>query len=124
MKGNKSFLTFIKSVPHAPILILAAVVGLAVMLIPSAPQSEEESSESALSRMCSQCEGVGECTVMIVYSEYKDSYLYSESTQRVESVLVLCEGGDSAQVRYRLTELICSLYGIGANRVNVQRLSK
>ena len=47
-----------------------------------------------------------------------------KETDEVFSVAVICEGADDVSVRARLTELITSLYGIGANRVSIVKLEK
>ena len=42
----------------------------------------------------------------------------------VFAVAILCEGAESPKVRQKLTELVCSIYGIGSNRVTIQPLAK
>ena len=74
-----------------------------------------QTDEERVAEMCSLIDGVGECRVMMTY---RDS-----SEEKVYAVLVLCEGGESVLVREKITSLFCSLYGIGANRVEIQRLS-
>lgn len=70
--------------------------------------------EERLSALCEAIEGVGECNVMLSYSP----------SGRVESAAIICEGADSVYVREKLTELITSLYGIGTNRISIQKLGK
>ena len=70
--------------------------------------------ESRAAEMCSLMDGVGECRVMITY--------HPDDPDRVYAVLVLCEGAESVSVRSRITSLFCSLYGIGAHRVEIDRL--
>jgi hypothetical protein len=42
----------------------------------------------------------------------------------VFAVAILCEGAESPRVQKKLTELVCSMYGIGSNRVTIQPLAK
>ena len=65
--------------------------------------------------MCSMTEGVGECRVMITYSADGKS---------VYGVAVLCEGAESPEVRANVTELLASLFGIGANRISILKIDK
>lgn len=74
-----------------------------------------EGLEARLADMCSEIDGVGECRVMITYSEDGES---------VYAVAVLCDGGDSVAVRERITELMVSLFGIGSNRISVLKIKK
>ena len=57
---------------------------------------------------------------MIYYQ--KASSRYDE--QKVESVVVICEGGDSVKVKKCLTEMLSSFFGIGSNRVKVEKMKK
>ena len=41
----------------------------------------------------------------------------------VYAVAVICRGADNPKVRERLTELITSMYGIGANRISIQKMA-
>ena len=42
----------------------------------------------------------------------------------VYAVAVLCDGAESALVRERLTSLVCSLFGVGANRVEILKIKE
>jgi hypothetical protein len=41
--------------------------------------------------------------------------------ETVESVIVICDGADSSQVRLTLTEMLSSFFGIGANRIRIEK---
>lgn len=116
MKSDFSFLTFIKKQDKGFILLIIGAIALALLLIPSGSKKAEEPVElddaARLEELCSQIEGVGECRVMVTY---KGGEVYA--------VAVICKGADSPKVRERLTDLITSMYGIGANRVTVQPMS-
>ena len=40
----------------------------------------------------------------------------------VFGVIILCEGAESVTVRERLSDLLSSLYGIGANRISILKI--
>lgn len=119
-KSEKSFLDFLSSSPIAFKVGVLVVIGLLMMLLSGvggnkSDEPKEVGEEERLSEMCSLMDGVGECRVMITYKEI-------DGESRVYAALVLCEGGESVKVQERITSLCCSLYGIGANRVEVGQL--
>lgn len=93
-------------------IILIFIGGLGGKTAPDNTPTEEDRA----AEMCAMMDGVGECRVMMTYHPDDDT--------RVYAVLVLCDGADSVTVRESVTSLFCSLYGIGANRVEVRRLVK
>ena len=93
------------------------IIGLLLIILSGMPtenQAEIHTEEDRVAEMCSLIEGVGDCRVMMTYKNGSDD---------VYAVLVLCDGGESVTVREKITSLFCSLYGIGAHRVEIQRLS-
>ena len=50
---------------------------------------------------------------------YKGSKLTESRPPEVLGVTVVCDGGDNATVRARLTEMLSALFGIGSNRIAV-----
>ena len=94
------------------------VLGLVLILlsgIDNEKVAEPEGEEARAAEMCSLIEGVGECRVMMTYKDSDEREVYA--------VLVICEGGESAEVREKITSMFCALYGIGAHRVEIERLS-
>lgn len=92
-------------------------MGLLLILLSTLSVEEKTvnvGEEERVAEMCSLIDGVGECRVMMTYKNAKEEEVYA--------VLVLCEGGESVAVREKITSLFCSLYGIGAHRVEIQRL--
>ena len=69
--------------------------------------------DERVAEICSMTEGVGDCRVMITYTDSGDVF----------GVAILCEGAESAQVRDRLTSLICSVFGIGSHRVEILKIT-
>lgn len=93
------------------------VIGLLLILLSGLfgeKPAKEQTEEQRVAEMCSLMEGVGECRVMMTYEK--------DSADEVYAVLVLCDGGESVAVREKITSLLCSLYGIGSHRVEIQRL--
>ena len=117
MKSDFSFLAFIKKQDKSVIILIVGVLVLALLLIPSGDKKEavadKEDDETRLEELCAQIDGVGECRVMVTY---KNGEVYA--------VAVVCRGAESPKVRERLTEVIMSVYGIGANRVAIQPMVK
>ena len=84
----------------------------------------KEALEKRLEKLCSEVDGVGKCTVMVTFSRgeentYKGSQLTESKPPEVLGVTVVCDGGDSAQVKARISQMLCALFDIGANRVAV-----
>lgn len=122
-KSDNRFLQFISSAPAAVKIGLVGLLAVALMLSASLFSGGEEDSagevdelEENLAVLCSAVEGVGECRVMITYRDTESGEIYA--------VAVLCEGADSVDVRSDLTELIGSLFGIGANRIAILKIDK
>ena len=108
---------FISSLGSAPRIVAVLILGAVLLIFGSINLGEDKKmgEEDRIAEMCSMTEGVGECRAVVTYSE---------DGERVYAVALFCEGADSVEVRKRLTETVCSLYGIGAHRVSVIRLSK
>ena len=138
---SESFTAFAKQKKNL-LLLMCAVVGVALVLLPlffggEASQSDggddslEEYKlrlEEELSELCSDIYGVGRCRVKISFSsgfrfEYKGSALVEKFLPEIDGVTVLCEGAGSSEVRREISGLISALYGIGQNRICVLKLS-
>ena len=84
--------------------------------------------EAELASICSDVRGVGACRVFVTFergeqNSYKGSVLIESKPPKVQGVTVVCRGADTARVRSEITEMICALFGIGANRVAVLKLN-
>lgn len=118
MKSDKNFLEFIKSSDKTSVLSLVFILGISLILIGSMTfKSSSKNEEKRVEELCSMIDGVGECRVMMTYRE-------SDGEDRVYAVTILCSGAESVRVRSDLTEMVCSLYGIGHNRVEILLLEK
>ena len=90
-----------------PILIL--VVGLMLMLLPTAEKKQErgaESEQEALAQLLSKTQGVGEARVPI-----------SDS-----GVVVACVGASNAAVRLDIIRAVGSYTGFGSDKITILNL--
>ena len=116
---DKIFLRYVKDKRNAAFVIIALAIGLILIFIGSAEENEtvEVGKEDKISAMCSKIEGVGECEVILYYSDSRD-------VERVESIIVICDGADSVEVKSRLISMLSSFFGIGTNRIRVERRAR
>lgn len=118
--SDKSFRDFLGSGSYAVKVGIVAILALVLILVGSpgsgAESKDATSEEERLAEICSLAEGVGECRVMVTYREV-------DGESEVYAVAVLCQGAESPNVRERITSLICSLYGIGAHRVEIVKIN-
>ena len=118
LKWDKGFSEFLSADKSAVKLVGLMVIGVALIFIGSLSTRTVDSTtiintdEQRVAEMCSMIEGVGECRVMMTYTN-----------DEVFAVLVVCDGAESVSVREKITSLFTSLYGIGSNRVEIQQLN-
>ena len=131
------FTAFLKTHWRAVLLASLGVVLILFSILPRghSATAEEltlekygEALEERVGAMCSSVEGVGRCKVFITFergeqSSYKGSTLIEEKPPKVLGVVVACRGADSDSVRADLTEMLCALFGIGANRIAILKLN-
>ena len=111
-KSDSGVMEFLRSKSLILPVVLAAI-GLVLLLYSGGVGTNNvDGEEKRAEQICSSVSGVGECTVMMTYRE-------SDGESKVYAVAIVCDGADDARVRRDLTELICSLYGIGSHRVTV-----
>ena len=119
--GNK-FLRSLKGKKETVIILIVLALGLILLFAGGKEEGEasieEEGLEERIAVACSTVDGVGECSVYIYFSK-DDS---RDKAERVESVIVVCEGADSVSVRLRLTEMLSSFFGIGTNRIRIEKM--
>ena len=102
---------------------IAIVLGLGLILIFIGSSSNETDkieigTEERIAAACSGVDGVGDCSVLVYYAP-SDS---ADEDGKVESVIVICEGADSADVRLTLTKMLSSFFGIGTNRIRIEKM--
>ena len=116
---GKSFLDFIKRSGGVWKFLLPAALGILLIFFGAMGGTEDSPSASvtdadALAALCSEVEGVGECRAVISRSD----------SGEVEGVVILCQGAESAEVRMRLVELVRALFGVGANKICIERIGE
>ena len=118
LKFDGSIKDFLSEKPSRMKVIILALCGAILIMLGSLPKEETKANDAELearvAEICSMTEGVGESEVMITYSDDGDVY----------AVAVLCDGAESLAVRERITRLVCSLFGIGAHRVSILKISE
>lgn len=91
--------------------LLALLVGVALLAggtRAGSTVSPDTQEQARLQTLCSQVRGVGKCLAAVHIED-----------GRVVSVVLVCDGASSAAVCRELTDMVCTLYGIGSNRVRV-----
>ena len=113
---------------HASVVkpVAIALVGAILLLLASGvggggASCEEDELTRQVREFCEAIDGVGECRVMISYKSEGGGY-FSDGEARVMAVAVACRGASSVKVRESLTDLLTTLFDIGANRVTIFRL--
>lgn len=117
MSFKKGFIDWAFKNRRGAVIILALAVGILLLTLPSVKGSLSNGAEGAteekdIEALCAQIDGVGECSLLLSYGE---------DGRTVVAALVICDGGDSLEIRHRLTELLSSFYGIGYNRISIQK---
>ena len=112
MKSDSPLLAFFKSkMPVRAVVAVALGVLLLICALVLDGSSDKPSSdeESRVRTMCCAMQGVSDCTVMLTYSD----------VGTVASVAIVYYGDTGKQTEREIKEMLCSLYGIGANRIAV-----
>lgn len=119
---DNKFLSALKGKKETIIILIALALGLLLLFLGGMEESVspevEDGLEERIAVACSTVDGVGRCSVYI-YSSADDS---REKEECVQSVIVVCEGADSIDVRLRLTEMLSSFFGIGTNRIRIEKM--
>ena len=118
MRSDKSFIDFLRSgsVPlKAAVALTVGLIFVTVLFFITPEEKESEPEEEGIASLCSDIDGVGECRVTVSYRE---------GGEQVYAVAVICEGADDPEVRARIVDLFTSLYGIGANRISILKISE
>ena len=117
MKSANKFREFLSNDKRGIVAAVILVLGAVLLMLGgtlSGGDGTDFSLEERTAELCSLIDGVGECRVMITYGEDESVY----------AVAVLCAGAEAVSVRREITDLTTSLFGIGANRVTVLKISK
>lgn len=119
---DKGFLKYIKEKKDVTKVAIVLALGLILIFLggrsDNTTSKTEISAEERIATACSGVEGVGECRVYLYYSDSDKR----NDTEKIESVIVVCEGADSVEVRLRLTKMLSAFFGIGSNRVRIEKM--
>ena len=121
LKGD--FLKFFKEKKDFTKILIVLALGLILIFLGNKSEGAVEPDvgiEEKIATACSGVDGVGDCSVLVYYAP-QDS---RTDEAKVESVIVICEGADSVEVRLTLTEMLSSFFGIGANRIRIEKMKK
>ena len=115
MDNSRGFWGFLRG-KRGALIITVAVLGALLLFLGSRDLTSiaEKEDDADIAEMCSLVDGVGRCYALVSYSDDGEPL----------SAVVICEGGNSPSVRLRLTEMLSSYLGIGANRISVESLKK
>ncbi len=118
--SDRSFIKYLKTRDSIK-LIIAVGIGILLLILGITFGKEDVTDnndmEERVSEICSSVDGVGECRVLIYYRS-GSGY---DAENAVESVLIVCDGGDSPEVKLKLSKILSSLFGIGANRIRIEK---
>ena len=114
---------YLKIILFLSLGVLLIVFGLSGRESSAGADTPSLSEEERVADFCSSLVGVGECRVLITYRTESDRYGKSTKDD-ILGIAVLCDGGDNITVKERVIDTLTSLYGIGANRIRVEKLKK
>lgn len=103
-------------------------VGLVLVLFGVSGGGEEDAAvklsaeEEKIAEICSSVEGVGECRAAVYYETVYSGYRGEENT-KISGIAVVCRGGESYETKEKVIKLLSSLYGIGSNRITVEKMT-
>lgn len=120
---KNDFLNFFKEKKDFTKILTVLALGLILIFLGNKSEDTvliEAGIEEKIATACSGVDGVGECSILVYYAP-QDS---RTDEAKVESVIVICEGADSVEVRLTLTEMLSSFFGIGTNRIRIEKMKK
>ena len=122
--SDNAFLKYVKNKKEIVWIILILLLAVVFIFFGSRGDDVDvggdDSYETRVADICKSIDGVGASRVLIYYSEPSSRY----AERKVEGIVVVCEGADSLDVRRRLTETLSAFFGIGSNRVIIEKMKK
>ncbi len=93
------------------LILLLLTAGVCLMLFggTGSTKTSDASLEARIEKLCERVEGASEISVMV----------RTDSTGEVRGVAVVCRGGEAANVRLTVTEMLTALFGIPSSAVSV-----
>ncbi len=126
MKGKfKAFAEKLKTIKHIELIVLAGVICIALLVwlgisekdeggLTSPTYSESASiteEEERLQSLLESISGVGECSVMITYSQ--------DGT--AEGVVVSAQGADDMKIKLKIIDVVCTLLDVDGGKIKVYK---
>lgn len=101
------------------VLLLLAVIALSSFVRP--PTEEKLTEEQQIEEMCNAIKGVSNAKVMITYQALPVGTFLSEkqSQREILGIAVLCNGGESPEVRLAIHRLLETLFQLSSTRITV-----
>ncbi len=116
------FLEKMKGAKALPLLLLAAVLCLALCLMPEEPKGAMTEEEMRISRTLSRIQGAGECAVSIWYEN--ETGAFGSGEKRPSGIIILSQGAQDLSVRLQLMQAAQTLLGIDAGHVAVFQMEE
>ncbi len=108
--GIGTFIGYLREKKSLWLIVAVLAFGIILMLFGGdSNRNMSDSTEIHVKELCEQIDGVYDVHVMIVYKNDKD----------VGGIAVVCDGGDTAAIKLKLTELLSSLFTIPSSAVSV-----
>ena len=111
-----------------PWILIAAILGVMLLLIPTGGNAEShaltysELLEHRIAQMTDTIPGVENVSVLVTL-ERDNGRTYSvyggdaEENQRICGIAVTCNGGEDAQIRLEILQMLCAAFDLTADRV-------
>lgn len=109
-----------------PWLLCAAAVGILLMLFSddlcggTATETYPASVEHRIAQMTQTLPGVEDVSVLVTFEEDGSAFsVYSDPERhgQICGIAVTCIGGNDARIRLQILEMLCTAYGLTADRV-------
>ena len=109
--GVRALIVYLKENKSLWLIIVLLALGIGFMLFGGTGSGgeSEASLETRIERLCERVEGASDISVMVRV----------DSLGEVRGIAVVCRGGESADVRLTITEMMTALFGIPSSAVSV-----
>lgn len=109
------------------IAVIAICIYFSVNVLKASPQEQTSVSASdskivvSIKNLLSQIDGVGECDVLVTYkpSESENTGDDMDSTDNIQGVVVVAQGGQDVLVRIKIVNALCTLLNIQADDIQI-----
>ena len=109
------------------IAVIAICIYFSVNVLKASPQEQTSVSASdskivvSIKNLLSQINGVGECDVLVTYkpSDSEKTGDDMDSTDNIQGVVVVAQGGQDVLVRIKIVNALCTLLNIQADDIQI-----